>query len=461
LVEVHVAFRSAETASGPNAQLSAEIIREKAALGIADSGTAAAYCWRNSSIVIPMFSQRTSWSLAPNAFSQALAAHHQAGSKLLDLTVSNPTQAGLQYDESAILNALADAAALVYAPSPKGLIAARQAVTEYYSAIFPPSEHFQVPSESMVLTASTSEAYSHLFRLLCNAGDEILAPTPSYPLFDFLADLQDVRLIPYSLFYDQGWHIDLHSVETVLSPRTRAILLVHPNNPTGSYVTVAEREWLNCIGKRHELALVADEVFLDYANHEDVSCHNTSASGAESAGRVPSFASNTDVLTFTLSGLSKLSGLPQMKLAWIVVSGPDDLAAQALSRLEVIADTYLSVSTPIQLAASRFLAGGPEIRRQLKQRLHANLKELDEQLARQSLCSRLRVEGGWYAILRVPATRSDEETAIELLRTTDVLVQPGYFYDFSTEGHLVLSLITPEAEFTEGIRRLIKFIGSF
>ena len=395
-----------------------------------------------------MFSQRTSWNLTPNALSQALAEYRRRGSPILDLTVSNPTQAGLEHDQAVILNALADTGALVYSPSPKGTISAREAVAAYYAQILQPREASQPSVESIVLTASTSEAYSHLFRLLCDPGDEVLVPTPSYPLFDFLADLQDVRLIPYSLFYDQGWRIDLHSLERALSPRTRAILLVHPNNPTGSYVTKRESDWLNGVAAKQGLALVVDEVFLDYTAEQDVP-----------ASRVPSFAFNTGALTFTLSGLSKLSGLPQMKLAWIVVSGPAELAEPALSRLEVIADTYLSVSTPIQLAAPAFLAQGPEIRRQLRRRVRSDLGELDRQLACQSLCSRLQVEGGWYAILRIPATHSDEETAIALLPATGVLVQPGYFYDFSAGGYLVLSLITPEAEFADGVKRLIEFVS--
>jgi hypothetical protein len=416
-----------------------------------------------------MFSQRTSWNLAPNAFSRALARHRQAGQEMLDLTLSNPTQAGLRYDQAAILQALADAGALSYAPSPKGLASAREAVAAYYAEIPQPahissaSRRLRLSADSIVLTVSTSEAYSYLFRLLCNPGDEVLVPRPSYPLFEFLAELQDVRLIPYSLFYDQGWHIDLHSLEAALSPVSRAILLVHPNNPTGSYVKLAERERLNRVAAERGLALVADEVFLDYATGGEAAPACTSAAGSEAEGaqRVPSFAFNPGALTFTLSGLSKLSGLPQMKLAWMVVSGPEELASAALARLEVIADTYLSLSTPIQLAAPALLAQGPEIRRQLDERIHANLCGLDRQLARQSLCSRLRVEGGWYAILRVPATRSDEEAAIELLKTTGVLVQPGYFYDFASEGYLVVSLITPQEEFAEGIGRLIRFVESW
>lgn len=410
-----------------------------------------------------MFSRRTSWNLAPNAFSRALEAHRQAGREVLDLTLSNPTEAGLHYDEAAILGALANPRSLVYSPSPKGLAPAREAVAGYYSAIgrfgLGDRESSQLPPwlDSIILTVSTSEAYSFLFRLLCEPADEILVPTPSYPLFEFLADLQDVRLIPYPLFYDHGWHVDLHGLESRLSACSRAILLVHPNNPTGSYIKRAERAELNRIAAQHGLALIVDEVFLDYAIGEDRSAAGTAPAG-RGLERVSSFVFNRGALTFTLSGISKLSGLPQMKLAWIVVSGRGDLAAAALARLEVIADTYLSLSTPIQLAAPLLLAQGPGIRQQLGQRIQANLDVLDRELAHHPLCARLQVEGGWYAILRVPVTRTDEELAIALLKSTGVLVQPGYFYNFSSEGHLVLSLITPEATFAEGVKRLLQFV---
>ena len=340
-------------------------------------------------------------------------------------------------------------------------------------------------ADSILLTVSTSEAYSFIFRLLCDPGDEILVPVPSYPLFEFLAGLQDVCLVPYLLLYDHAWQFDFHSLQSALTPRTRAILLVHPNNPTGSYVKLAERERLNRICAERGLALVVDEVFLDYAvNQDEVPSPSTAAapgSGSEAeltwedphpstssalsfakigqpAGeaRSPSFAFNHEVLTFTLSGVSKISGLPQMKLAWLVVSGPEDLSAAARSRLEVIADTFLSMNAPVQLAAPVLLAQRGSIGGQLRLRVRANLAALDRQLAAQSLCSRLQVEGGWYAILRVPATRSDEELAIALLERQGVLVQPGYFYDFGHDGYLVLSLITPEAEFREGLARLLR-----
>ncbi len=290
--------------------------------------------------------------------------------------------------------------------------------------------------EQIVLTTSTSEGYSFVFRLLCNAGDELLVPKPSYPLFEFLADLQDVRLVPYPLIYDHGWQMDFPSLEKAVTARTRGVVVVHPNNPTGSYVQPDEVQMLNSFCREHGLAVIADEVFLDYRLEQK-----------EHA----SFAANQEVLTFTLSGLSKIAALPQMKVAWVVTSGPEEERCEAMGRLEVIADTYLSMNAPIQWAMPKLLAQREDIQRQLLERVRNNLAELDAQLAKQKACQRLSVEGGWYAVLRVPVTRSDEELAIELVREKSVIVHPGHFYDFPSDGYLVLSLITPPAQFAEGI----------
>ena len=442
------------------------------------------------------FARRTSWNLTPNRYTRALEEHRAAGREVLDLTASNPTTVGLKYREGELLRALADPHALTYEPRPKGLLAAREAVTKYYAerrnavsrndvefrddesphpskrrvggAPASDSSSTTVSPDDVILTASTSEAYSFLFRLLCEPGDSVLVPTPSYPLFEFLADLQDVKLAPYELIYDHGWQIDFHSLQTALERtqshegRCRAILVVQPNNPTGSYVKSHELEELNRICRANDLALIADEVFLDYSL---VECRSGGAQSAEREGdRFPSkppitFASNRDVLTFTLSGLSKISALPQMKLAWMVASGPEPLKREALARLEVIADTYLSVSAPVQWATSAMLEQRHDLQAQLLERIRANLAELDSQLAAQTTCSRLQVEGGWYAVLRVPVTRSDEELAIQLLQQTGVLLQPGHFYNFAAEGHLVISLITPSATFAEGIRRVLSWVA--
>ena len=387
-----------------------------------------------------MFSSRTDWKLTPNRFSEAVHEVRAAGTEILDLTVSNPTRAGIEYDSAAILDSLRDLKSLDYDPQPKGLKDAREAVAAYYR-----ERGEAVDPQRIVLTTSTSEGYSYVFRLLANPGDEVLVPKPSYPLFDFLAELQDVKLVGYPLLYDHGWQIDWRSLELAVSEKTRAIVLVHPNNPTGSYVSAAERQQLNKLCHEHGLALILDEVFLDYA-HDDA--------------RRTSFVSNDAALTFTLSGISKISALPQMKLAWIVVSGPDEAVETAMQRLEVIGDTYLSLNAPIQLAASALLEQRKSVQPQLMKRVRANLGELDRRLVDRKASVRLQVEGGWYAVLRVPVTQSDEDLAIALLRNAGTIVHPGHFYDFARDGYLVLSLITPEKDFREGVSRLLRLLGN-
>ena len=388
-----------------------------------------------------MFSHRTGWKLHPNRFTEAQRELQAAGREVIDLTVSNPTRAGLHFDEESILGALANLRAMDYDPQPKGLLDARAAAADYYR-----EQHgeFGLNPESIVLTTSTSEGYSYIFRLLCNPDDEILVPKPSYPLFEFLADLQDVKLVPYPLLYDHGWQIDFPSLYKAVSHRTRAVVIVHPNNPTGSYVSESERAALNAFCSEYGLALIVDEVFLDYA--------------LDGAPR-QTFAVNQEALTFTLSGVSKISGLPQMKLAWIVASGPEDQVTPALARIEVVADTFLSMNAPVQLAAPVLLQQRKNIQPLLIDRARANLANLDRELARQKFCERLEVEGGWYVVLRVPVTQSDEDLAIDLLRKQSVLVHPGHFYDFSSDGYLILSLITPPAQFESGIGQVIEHLG--
>ena len=390
-----------------------------------------------------VFARRTEWKLAPNRLTQKLRQLRAAETEILDLTESNPRRCDLRYEGARILAALSHPESLRYDPDPKGLASAREAVAAYYVERGA-AEGTRVDPERIVLTTSTSEGYSFLFRLLCDPGDEVLVPFPSYPLFELLADVQDVKLVPYPLFYDHGWHLDLHAVKAVLTERTRAIMVVHPNNPTGSYVKASEAEALNQLCRERELALVADEVFLDFAH-----------------GGLPraSFVRNQGALTFTLSGLSKIAALPQMKVAWIVTSGPEELAAHAGERLEMIADTYLSLSAPLQLATPRLLQQRHGMRGQILERIAANIAELDAQLANHKTCRRLEVEGGWYGVLRVPVTRSDEELALELLEQQCVLVHPGHFYDFPGEGNLVLSLITPTQRFQEGVKRLLQHIS--
>ena len=334
--------------------------------------------------------------------------------------------------------------ALRYEPESKGLRTAREAIVDYYRGRpgFSAAGAGMLDPEQIVITSGTSEAYDHVFRLLCEAEDEVLAPAPSYPLFDYLADLADVRAVPYRLFYDQGWQIDFAGLEAALTKRSKALVVVHPNNPTGSFIKKEEARKLAEICARRGMAIVADEVFLDYAD------------GSEPQS---SFAQGSAALTFTFSGLSKISLLPQMKIAWIVVSGPEGLAKAAMQRLDVIGDTYLSPSTPAQLALPEMLALRGDLQTQMRQRLSSNLAFLDGVFPESGAVTRLKREGGWYAVLRVPATGSDEDLAIALVEKRDVLVHPGHFFDFARDGYLIVSLIVPEDEFQKGVRALQEF----
>jgi alanine-synthesizing transaminase len=390
-----------------------------------------------------MFSKRTNWNLEENAYARAVRRHRETGRPLLDLTISNPTACGFQYDEATILGALQSPAALHYEPEPKGLLSARKAVVDYYHEKNPAAA---IDPERLTLTTGTSEAYSFLFRLLCEPGDEVLVAHPSYPLFDFLAAIQDVNLRPFRLIYDYGWQLDFTALERAIGPRTRAILVVHPNNPTGHFIACQEAAQLSEICHRYDLAVVVDEVFLDYELPD----------ASDIQRRHASFADNAAALTFVLSGLSKIAALPQMKLGWIAASGPDRLVDEALGRLEVIADTYLSMNAPLQHALPDLLAQRRTIQPQIISRIQTNLRQLDEQLARQQSISRLKIEGGWYALLRVPAIQSDEDLAIRLLEEKSVLVHPGHFYEFADDGYLVISLIGPAPEFGEGVEKLIE-----
>lgn len=391
---------------------------------------------------MPMFAHRTGWRLAPNRLSLAIEESRQQGRALLDLTGSNPTRCGFNYDTQEILQALSDPRSLTYEPDAHGLLAARQAVAGYYA-----EQNIHVDPRQIFLTTSTSEAYSYVFRLLADPGDNILAPSPSYPLFDFLSQLNDLELIPYPLVYYDDWQIDVGALASRITARTRAILVVHPNNPTGSLVRKAELDSLIRCCQEHSLALIADEVFADYSL------------SADQAGKVASHAAVSDILTFTLSGLSKISALPQMKLAWIVVNGPADLLRSALARLELIADTYLSVAAPLAHALPKLLAGRRAIQSQILQRICQNLRWLDQQLPADSLVRRLKTAGGWYVILKLPTIRTDEDWALELLRQDGVLVHPGHFYDFPAEGHLVVSLLPTLENFKHGMEKLIARVG--
>ncbi|MEX2260695.1 MAG: pyridoxal phosphate-dependent aminotransferase [Bryobacteraceae bacterium] len=384
-----------------------------------------------------MFSSRAPWELRPNRISSTVESLRRSGVPLLDLTESNPTRAGFEYPASVILGALSDARSLRYDPMPAGLPEARARIADYYA-----SRGYAVAENRILLTSSTSESYSWLFKLLCNPNDEILVPRPSYPLFEFLAALECVRAVQYPLSYHGRWSLDVDVLEDLITPRTRAILLVNPNNPTGSFLKQSELAGLASLCGEHGLALVSDEVFADYTFGPD-------------ANRVSSLVSLDEVPAFCLSGLSKVCGLPQMKLGWMVVAGPQPLRPQALERLELIADTYLSVGTPVQHAAPALLEAGAAVREGICKRVRQNRDVLQESLAKESALRLLDVEGGWYGVLQAPRTRSEEEWTLELLERDSVLVQPGYFYDFTSEAYLILSFLTPPDVFGEGVRRIL------
>lgn len=380
------------------------------------------------------FSRRTDWNTEESDLARAHRLRIQAGLPIADLTASNPTRCGFDYDPE-LLAALNDPKAFDYDPQPRGIPSARAAVCGYYA-----DRGVALKPEQIVLTTSTSEAYSYLFRLLCDPGSEILFPRPGYPLFDFLAVLDDVGLRAAPLVYAYGWQIDTEGFRRAVTPQTRAIVLVHPNNPTGHFTKPWEAGELGKLCREFDLSLIVDEVFLDYG----------------AAGDGKSFAAGIEgVPVFVVSGLSKIAGLPQMKVAWIVATGPE--AEAALDRLEVIANTFLSMSAPVQWALPKWLTGRAAIQRQIKERVAANLAELDRQMAGLLAVNRLAVEGGWYATLRIPALQPDEQTVLELLER-GVWVHPGYFFGMGESGWLVVSLLGPEQEFSTGVTALVAFL---
>lgn len=385
-----------------------------------------------------MFSARLPGQLTPNAVSARLAEIRSTGAPLLDLTGTNPTTVDLDFADD-VAGALASPRARTYEPDPLGLADARRAVAATYPSTT------GVSADDIVLTASTSEAYSFLFKLLCNPGDAVLMPRPSYPLFDLLAGLDGIETRPYRLNLHDAWAIDRDSLERALTPRVRAILVVSPNNPTGSMLHAADREWLVSLAAARGLAIVSDEVFADYPL-------------APRADRV-SLAGEARALTFTLGGLSKSAALPQMKLAWMVVSGPDDVRANALARLAIIADTYLSVSTPVQVAASALIETGVRRRERVRARLRDNLDWLRAAVRAHAALTLAEPEGGWAAVVRIPAVEPEEALILRLLTDAGVLVHPGYFFDFDEEAFLILSLLPPPGTFREGVTRLMPLVA--
>lgn len=390
-----------------------------------------------------MFSHRLPPSLTPNRFSAALSAARSAGRRLLDLTVSNPTRVGLPY-RSGLFRGLADPSAATYRPEPFGLPAAREAAAAELAR-----RGAGVSARHVLLTSSTSETYGTLFKLLCDPGDEVLVPRPSYPLFDHLTALDAVRPVPYDLDHHGGWTIDRSSVEQRTSGRTRTVLVVSPNNPTGSLLRRDDREWLDGFCAGRGLAIISDEVFADYLLRPPAEAVTSILREAGQADRPAPRA-----LTFVLGGLSKAVGLPQLKLAWTAVAGPDRALAEALARLELICDTYLSVGTPVQLSLPRLLEEGAAVRDAIRARLERNLDALEARIADCPACSLLPVEGGWSAVVRVPSVVSEEALILRLLDEQSVVVHPGYFFDFTAGAFLVISLLPEDAEFDEGVDRL-------
>jgi alanine-synthesizing transaminase len=385
------------------------------------------------------FSSRVPANLGVNRLASAIQRARADGRRLLDLTLSNPTRAGFHYP-SGLLAPLAHPRGLTYEPQPFGLREARQAVAGDYQR-----RGLVVDAERVVLTASTSDAYSLLFKLLTDTGDEVLVPRPSYPLFDHLTQLDAVTARPYDLEYHDRWSIDFASVEHALSERTRALLLVSPNNPTGSFVSRGELKRLVAVCAERGIAIIADEVFAEF---------QLRPGACVDAGRTIDVR---DGVVFSLGGLSKSAGLPQVKLGWIAIAGADRLVGVALERLELICDTYLSVSTPVQAAAAELISCGSETRKQIQSRVVSNYRTLLEQVGAVPACTPLVADGGWYAVVQVPSLGSEEDLVVSLV-DAGVVVHPGFFFDFPRESYLIVSLLPPEHDFAEGMTMMLRHI---
>lgn len=392
-----------------------------------------------------MFSERTHWHRQPNRLANLLDERKASGRQIFDLTESNPTACGFSFGD--ILSPLTNPKILEYHPDSCGMLSARQAIVKYYA-----DQSADIDPDNIFLTSSTSEAYSLIFKLVCNAGDSIAVPVPSYPLFEYLSQINDVALTPYRLQYDHGWRIDLDSLKRSLGPETRAIVLVHPHNPTGMFLKRQEFNEVAAIARERSLPLIVDEVFIDYAFEAD--CE-----------RMPTTVGSGEALTYTLNGISKMIGLPQMKLGWIALSGTATLVAEARERLEILCDTFLSVNTPVQLALPHYLTLRGAVQHQILTRVQSNLSLLtkllnDHDPGNKPPCSLLIPEGGWYAIIRVPRTKSDEAWAVEMLERVGVYVFPGYYFDLEEEGFLLVSLLPEEALFKSGCEKLIGVLSS-
>jgi aspartate/methionine/tyrosine aminotransferase len=393
------------------------------------------------------FSERTNWHRQQNKLTELLDSLRKRRKDVLDLTVSNSTECGFIYPEKEILSSFENHSSMMYDPNPRGLLSSRQSVSEYYK-----QKHITVDPSNIFLTASTSEAYSTLFKLLCNAGEAVLVPKPSYPLFEYLAQINDVELQHYDLLYDGEWNVDIDSLKHCIIDGLKAIVIVNPHNPTGMFLKKDEYDAIKEFARQNNLAIIVDEVFIDYAFEDD-------------ASRISSTVSETEVLTFTLNGISKMIGLPQMKLGWLVVSGESLAVREATSRLEIICDTFLSVNTPVQVALPKLLTIGKNIQNQICNRIKSNYTTLYNLLTTHNSplntpCSPLSSNGGWYGIIRVPRTKSDEEWALQLLEKKGVYVYPGYFFDFVDEGYLVVSLLVENLIFQKAISEIVDYVSA-
>ncbi len=393
-------------------------------------------------------SQRTNWHNQPNKLTILLDSLRKSGRTILDLTISNPTECGFKYPENEILTTLSNPLSLHYQPNPRGLLSARESVCGYYQ-----QKDIIVDPSKIFLTSSTSEAYSVLFKLLCDAGDSVLVPKPSYPLFDYLAQLNDVRLKYYNLYYDDKWYFDVDSFNDLMienNGKIKAIVLVNPHNPTGMFIKKNDYKLIKDFVHKHKLALIVDEVFIDYSFEDD-------------ENRITSTAGETEILNFTLNSISKMIGLPQMKLGWIILNGQQSIVNETVGRLEIISDTFLSVNTPVQVALPMLLIHGKQVQKQIRERIKTNYTALQNlTVSYGSLsytpCPLLNSEGGWYGIIHVPHTKSDEEWALQLLENKNIYVHPGYLFDFDEDGYLVVSLLVEKNLFISSVKEIIDYI---
>jgi len=386
------------------------------------------------------FSRRTDWYRRQNRLADCLEIRRNSGKPIIDLTSSNPTECGFHYPPASIIDAFSNPELVSYQPDPRGLISARKVVSDYYQ-----TRGQSVDPSNIFLTASSSEAYSHIFKLLCNVNDTVLVPQPSYPLFDYLAQISDVQLDYYHLIYDDGWHIDFESIRQAISSSTKAIVLVNPHNPTGMFVDASEYSEIRELAIKHNLAIIVDEVFIDYPFESNPLFNQ-------------SYVTENQVLTFTLNGISKMLGLPQMKLGWMIISGPAKIRQEAVSRAEILCDTFLSVNAPVQLAFPSLMNVGGDIHQEIARRVKANYISLRSIIQQSAPVSVLESSGGWYGILKVPNIKSDEQWALDLLEKKGVYVFPGYFFDFGRETFLVVSLLIEETKFISGIQTILTFI---